>query len=136
MCKLAHAQAIGWALWCLWTVTALVLAYAFFLGIAAPLTSPKRISSRISSIRVNNSASITPAVPRVVRSSFTYSQVSTRAIAMLSCRFSIVDHSQFCPRQSPKLSTAAFIYPLKCVYFNKHILTKTVFIKSTCVPNN
>ncbi|EFN66632.1 Ubiquitin carboxyl-terminal hydrolase 2 [Camponotus floridanus] len=50
--------AIGWALWCLWTAISLVSAYAFFLGIATPLISYKRISTRINSTRVDNSAII------------------------------------------------------------------------------
>ncbi|EGI58993.1 Ubiquitin carboxyl-terminal hydrolase 2 [Acromyrmex echinatior] len=65
---------IQWALWCLWTVTAFVFTYAFFLGIATPLLSSKRVSSRISSIRINNSTIITPAVPHAIRSSLVHSQ--------------------------------------------------------------
>lgn len=95
-CKLAHAQAIGWALWCLWTATALVLAYAFSLGIATPLLSPKRgASSRISSARVGDSAIIRPAVSRLVRSSFARSQVSTTCVTLacgspIACRSPLV----------------------------------------------
>lgn len=110
-CKLAHAQAIGWALWCLWTMTALVLTYAFFLGIVTPLISSKRVSSRISSVRVSNSAIIRP-VSHIIRSSFAHSQVSTRAICDTSADY----RSQLVSSSSLKLSAVISACPYLCVF--------------------
>lgn len=84
--KLAHTQVIGWALWCLWTMISLLSAYAFFLGITTPLISYKRISTRINSIRVDNSAIIPlRSISHTVQSSsfVSHSQVSTRGIAKI-----------------------------------------------------
>ncbi|KOX78980.1 Ubiquitin carboxyl-terminal hydrolase 2 [Melipona quadrifasciata] len=54
-CKLAYTQLLGWGLWCVWAVIALLLVYAFLLGIAAPLTPEKRVTCGVYSVRSNNS---------------------------------------------------------------------------------
>lgn len=126
-CKLAHTQAIGWALWCLWTAISLVSAYAFFLGIATPLISYKRISTRINSTRVDNSAIIPlRSISHTVQSSsfVSHSQVSTREIAKI---FFICQFSRILPTKSIafifyKLKTRhvnIFFYPVcKCILIN------------------
>lgn len=126
-CKLAHTQAIGWALWCLWTAISLVSAYAFFLGIATPLISYKRISTRINLTRVDNSAIIPlRSTSHTVQSSsfLTHSQVSTRGIAKI---FVIYQFFRILPTESiafifSKLKTRhvnIFLYPVcKCILIN------------------
>lgn len=61
MCKLAYIQLIGWGLWCVWVIIILLFVYAFLLGVAAPLTTQKHVSSGVYTIQFGNSIVTTRA---------------------------------------------------------------------------
>lgn len=119
----AQTQVIGWALWCLWTAISLVSAYAFFLGIVTPLTSYKRIPTRVNSIRVDNSAIIPSRfISHPVQSSsfVSHSQVSTRGIAKIYFSANRLDRFYFyCLLYKLKTRFMTF-FSIPFVYFNKH----------------
>ncbi|XP_031368131.1 ubiquitin carboxyl-terminal hydrolase Usp2-like isoform X3 [Apis dorsata] len=54
-------QFVSWGLWCVWVIIILLFVYAFLLGVAAPLTTQKHVSSGVYTIQFGNSIVTTRA---------------------------------------------------------------------------